>query len=214
MQSPASFLAVHGISESELDMEFDAEAMLQQLASQKETAARAPFMAPALIREQMMRMELRQAMLRDVEIAEDNRFKVAHDSQDMTGAMPVFRKAASVTRSKIDPVNVVRQSPFDTPKERFRGLPARRSQLRECIDYASLSELLAEIQMKQSTKDELVSQNELSLLDDMASRFSTELPRVARSGAQSLMETLDGCVAVFKLLFFGASLGFIDSSNW
>ncbi len=46
MQSPASFLHAYAILESE----FDADSMLDQLASQKETAARAPFMAPAYLR--------------------------------------------------------------------------------------------------------------------------------------------------------------------
>ncbi len=209
MQSPASFLHAYAILESE----FDADSMLDQLASQKETAARAPFMAPAYLREQMTRMEWRNKVLNEIEVAETNRFKVGngHDGQDMTGALPVFTKPANITRSRIEAVDVLRRSPLECPKERYRGLPEKRSDLRECIDYASLSDLLAEMQLKQMGiayfEEEQIDQ------DEMASRFSTDLPKMAKTATDSLVETFYGCIAVFKLLFCGASLGFTDYSN-
>ncbi len=207
MQSPSSFLAAHQILESE----FDAESMLEQLASQKETAARAPFMAPAFLREHMTRMEWRQAVLNKVEVAETNRFNVALDNQEMTGAMPVFRRAASVTRSKIDAIDVLRRSPLETPKERYKGLPEKRSDLRECIDYASLSDLLADMQFRQMG----IAYFEDEQLDEetMASSFSTKLPKIAKTAKDNLVETFFGCVTMFKLFFCGASLGFTEISN-
>ncbi len=209
MQSPASFLHAYAILESE----FDADSMLAQLASQKETAARAPFMAPAFLREQITRMEWRNKVLNEIEVAETNRFKVGngHDGQDMTGALPVFTKPANITRSRIEAVDVLRKSPLECPKERYRGLPEKRSDIRECIDYASLSDLLEEIQFKQMGiayfEQEPVDQEE------MACRFSTDLPKIAKTATDSLVETFYGCLAVFKLFFCKASLGFTDYSN-
>ena len=210
MQSPSSFHAAYALVQ-DMETEFDAEAMLEQLASQKETAARVPFMAPALLREQMSRMEWRGSALREVEVCDSNKFRVTRESQEMTGAMPVFRKAANVSRSKIEAVDVLRQSPLACPKERFKGLPEKRSDIREVIDYASLSDLLEEIQFK---KLGISYFDEPSLdQDEMASRFSTNLPKIAKSASQRASETFHGCLAVIKLLFFGASLGFTDYSN-
>jgi hypothetical protein len=213
MQSP-SFVRMDEIATLDIDSEFDAEAMLEQLASQKETAARAPFMAPAFLKEQMSRMDNMRACgsaLQEVEFAETNRFRVAHDTQEMTGAMPVFRKIANVSRPRIDAVDVLRRSPLECPKERFKGLPEKRSDIREVIDYASLSDLLEEIQFKKLGiayfDEEIVDE------DDLACRFSTDLPKIARTATQTLAETFSGCCAVIKLLFFGASLGFTDYSN-
>ncbi|MCC7531941.1 MAG: hypothetical protein IT342_25790 [Candidatus Melainabacteria bacterium] len=199
MQSPASFLHAYAILESE----FDADSMLEQLASQKETAARAPFMAPAFLREQITRMQWRNKILNEIEVAETNRFKVGngHNGQDMTGALPVFTKPANITRSRIEALDVLRKSPLECPKERYRGLPEKRSDIRECIDYASLSDLLEEIQFKQMG------------IASFDSRFSTNLPRIAKTATDSLFETFYGCLAVFKLFFSKASLGFTDYSN-
>lgn len=211
MQSPSSFRLAHGILES--DLEFDADSMLEQLASQKETAARTPFMAPAFLREQMTRMEWRNKVLNEVEVAETNRFKVGNgfDGQDATGALPVFTKPANITRSRIEAVDVVRRSPLECPKERFRGLPEKRSDIRECIDYASLSDLLEEIQLK---KLGVAYFNDLEMDEEqMASRFSTNLPKIARSAKDSIVETFFGCAALVKLFFFGGSLGFTEYSN-
>jgi len=229
MQSPSSFRA-HGraanVLEPVLDSEFDIEEMLEQLASQKETAARAPFMAPAFLEEQISRMDemrIRDTVLQEVEIAETNRFRVCNDSQELTAAMPAFRRSANATRSKIEALDVMRRSPLETPKERYKGLPAKRSEIREVIDYASLNDLLEEIQLKKMgitcldsellQENALLQQNKLLQEEEMASRFSTQLPKIARSAGQSLAETISGCVAVIKLLFFGASLGFTDYSN-
>jgi hypothetical protein len=219
MQSPSLVRAADVLEpiyqlDSALDAEFDAEAMLEQLASQKETAARAPFIAPAFLREQMSRMNNMRATgtaLQAVEIAETNRFKVTHDTQELTGAMPVFRKIANVSRPRIDAVDVLRRSPLECPKERYKGLPDKRSDIREVIDYASLSDLLEEIQFKKlgiAYFDEEIVDD-----DDMACRFSTDLPQIARTAGQTIAETFSGCCAVIKLLFFGASLGFTDYSN-
>ncbi len=211
MQSPSSFHAACAILEPELEAEFDAEAMLEQLASQKETAARVPFMAPAFIREQISRMEWRQSALKEVEVCDSNRFKVSHDSQEMTGAMPIFRKSANISRSKIDPVSVLRRSPNHCPKERYKGLPEKRSDLRECVDYASLNDMLAEIQLKQLGI--AYFEPEPADQEEMACRFSTNLPKMARNTRDNLVETFHGCIAVIKVLFFGASLGFTEQSN-
>ena len=211
MQSPSSFRFAAGILES--DLEFDADSMLEQLASQKETAARTPFMAPALIREQMTRMEWRNQVLNEIEIAETNKFRVGngYDGQDATGALPVFTKPANITRSKIEAVDVVRHSPLECPKERYRGLPEKRSDLRECVDYASLSDLLEEIQLRKLG----FAYFEADSLDkdEMACRFSTNLTRIARTAKDSVIETFFGCVALVKLFFFGGSLGFTEYSN-
>jgi hypothetical protein len=211
MQSPSSFRFAAGILES--DQEFDADSMLEQLASQKETAARAPFMAPAFIREQMTRMEWRNKVLDQVEVAEANKFRVGngYDGQDATGALPVFTKTANITRPRIEAVDVVRRSPLECPKERYRGLPEKRSDIRECIDYASLSDLLEEIQLKKLgvayfNDDELDQ-------DEMACRFSTNLPKIARTAKDNIIETFFGCAALVKLFFFGGSLGFTEYSN-
>lgn len=210
MQSPSSLHAAYALVQ-DMEAEFDAEAMLEQLASQKETAARVPFMAPALLREQMSRMEWRGSALKEVEVCDNNKFRVTLDQQEMTGAMPVFRKAASVSRSRIDAVDVLRQSPLACPKERYKGLPERRSDIREVIDYASLSDLLEEIQFK---KLGIAYFDQASLdKEEMACRFSTNLPKIAKTAGQRVSETFHGCLAIIKLLFFGGSLGFTDYSN-
>ena len=49
--------------------------------------------------------------------------------------------------------------------------------------------------------------------DEMACRFSTNLPRIARTAKDSVIETFFGCVALVKLFFFGGSLGFTEYSN-
>lgn len=212
MQSPSSFHAANALLEPEFEAEFDADAMLEQLASQKETAARAPFMAPAFLREQMSRMEWRDSLLQEVEIAETNKFRVGYDTpQDLTGAMPVFRKAANVSRSKIDPVDVLRRRPDECPKERYKGLPEKRSDLRECIDYASLNDLLEEIQFKKLGI--AYFEAETSDQNDLASRFSTQLPKVAKTFKDSAIELFHGCAAMVKLFFFDGSLGFTEVSN-
>ncbi|MBC8000709.1 MAG: hypothetical protein IAF58_22365 [Leptolyngbya sp.] len=185
MQTPSSFLADHGILESE----FDVESMLEQMASQAETAARAPFIAPAVFKEQKMQMDSRHQILSRLEVADEARFRLANSDQGLTGALPIFMMPASVSRARIEAASVIRCAPADNiPKERFKAAPPRVAPDLESLDYASLDDLLAEIQLK--TVERRESERLLAIQEKLDRKLSVRLAKLFKAGAAKTTEAI------------------------
>lgn len=191
MQTPSPFLCDHGILESE----FDVESMLEQMASQAETAARVPFIAPVVYHEQKMRMDSRHQILPKLEVADEARLRLAHSDQGLTGALPIFAMPASISRARIDAVSVVRRTPSeDIPKERFKAAPPKVAPDFDSIDYASLDDLLAEIQ--QRTVERMEAERLLAIQEKLDKKLSARLAKRFKA----ITAKTTGAIAAFSKL--------------